>query len=282
MYQSLIIFLNRCCTVGCASCNAGAGSENREELSKEWLAAFFRKLAVEQLKFSGYIVWTGGEPFLSIDALQWGVSLASAAGFPSEILTGGNWFAAHPGWLELVSAAGNVSLRVSLDAEHQETVPMSRIIALVGRALKLGMEVNFTLREIPGREGAVKRYIEEIKNALPEFYRRNSGRSRWLHYMPHIPIPISESASGIRFSAHTSPRACKLVFRDLVVGNDGFIYPCCGLFTLPFYRRFVVGDPLAESWEMLAARETGHPLFQFLRENWPCHLCLNELRKKFL
>ncbi|NIO84964.1 MAG: radical SAM protein [Candidatus Aminicenantes bacterium] len=279
LYQSVIIFLNRRCTVGCASCNAGAGPGNRGELSKEWLSAFFGKLKVEDLRFSGYIVWTGGEPFLSIDALQWGVSLASAAGFHSEILTSGNWFAAHPGWLELVAASGNISLRISLDAEHQEIVPMSCVIDLTERALELQLEANYTLREIPGQEGAVKRYIDEIKKALPEFYRSNKGRSRWLHYMPHI--PISKSVSRSEFSGPVSLKPCKLVFRDLVIGDDGLVYPCCGLFSLPFYQRLAIGDPLKESWEVLTARQWEQPLFQTLKESGPCHLCLNKIRNRF-
>jgi len=274
----VIIFLNRRCTVGCASCNAGAGSGNRGELSKEWLSGFFGKLKAGGLKFPGYIVWTGGEPFLSIDVLQWGVSLASGMGFHSEILTGGNWFAGHPGWLELV-AAGNVSLRISLDAEHQETVPISCVIALTRKALELQLEVNYTLREIPGREGAVKRYIDEIENALPEFYRGNKGRSRWLHYMPHIPISKSASRSG--FSGAVSFKPCKLVFRDLVIGNDGLVYPCCGLFSLPFYQKLAIGDPLKESWEELTVRQRELPLFQALKKNGPCHLCLHEIRDRF-
>jgi organic radical activating enzyme len=278
-YQSVIIFLNRRCTVGCASCNAGAGPDYRGELSKEWLSAFFEKLKVEELKFSGYIVWTGGEPFLSIDALQWGVSLAAAAGFHAEILTSGNWFAAHPEWLESVAASGNVSLRISLDAEHQKIVSISCVIDLTRRALELQLEVNYTLREIPGQEGAVKRYVDEIKNNLPEFYLSSKVRSRWLHYIPHI--TISKFSSRSEFSGPVSLKPCKLVFRDLVIGDDGLVYPCCGLFNLPFYQRLAIGDPLKESWEVLTARQQELPLFQALKENGPCHLCLNEIRNKF-
>jgi organic radical activating enzyme len=271
MYQSLIVFLNRRCAVGCATCNADARPGNKGELSRSWLAEFFPRL--EALEFSGYIVWTGGEPFLSLDTLEWGISAASDAGYHSEILTSAIWFDSHPRWLDRIAAYDNVSIRISLDAEHQEAVPMSRVISFIRRAYRLRLEVDFTLREIPGRDDFINRCIEEIKKELPEFYRHNHRRSRWLHRMPHIPLgePVS-CESGTQ----ASQKKCKLVFRDMVIGEDGLVYPCCGLFTLPFYRELAIGDPLIEPWDVLTSRQQE---FSVLKQTSPCHLCLESLRK---
>lgn len=295
MFQkgNVIIFLNRRCHVGCASCNAAASADNPEELSVQWMEIFFNK--IENLEFPGYIIWTGGEPFLSFEALKKGISLASQKGFYSEILTSGAWFQEEPGALETLSAAGDFSLRISLDAEHQEQVLLPLIISLIKRALELGIEINFTLRHIPGREESVEEFLAEIKKQLPDFYRENHSRSRWLHYIPHMPISPRKSRKGAELQQKWR-KSCQMGFKDLVIGEDGLVYPCCGLFGIPGHERLAIGDPLMESLETLENRQRRNPLFQVLREkgpygicselglapetwNWspyesPCHLCL--------
>jgi len=269
-YQGLIIFLNRRCTVGCPSCNAKALPGNREELSSRWLSAFFP--SVKNVKFPGFILWTGGEPFLSFEALQAGISIASGRGYHSEILTSGIWFDAHPQWLEPLAEKGNVSIRISLDAEHREKVPLPMVIALIRKALALQIEVNFTLRDIPGRQGFVDRCIGEIKKHLPEFYRRNRSRSRWLHYIPHIPVsPEPSSPCVSQTQKYRQP--CRIIFRDLVIGEDGLVYPCCGLLGFPFHQQLAVGNPMEESWETLVSRQKSHPLFRVLKEKGPYGIC---------
>jgi MoaA/NifB/PqqE/SkfB family radical SAM enzyme len=278
-YQSLIVFLNRRCPVGCTTCNAAALPENDEQLSSRWLSQFFERM--KNLNFSGYIVWTGGEPFLSYEALTAGISFANSKGYHSEVLTSGIWFDQYPERLELPVKQGYLSVRLSLDAEHQENVPISRIIRLISRAEKLGVEINFTLREIPGNTRPAGKYIEDIKEALPEYYQKNVKRSRWIHHIPHMPITPSDydrqMETGAEIPASNQKRTCKLIFRDLVIGADGLVYPCCGLFSLPFYRRLAVGDPLKESWETIVSGQTLKPEYEIMRTGAPCHRCLSLL-----
>lgn len=302
--RNLILFLNRRCTVGCASCNANAAPDNTGELTPQWLESFFHQ--IQGLDFSGFIIWTGGEPFLSFQALQKGISLASQKEFHSEILTAGAWFQQAPKQLESLAAAGDFSLRISLDAEHQDNVPMSVVTSLIKKALDLHIEVNFTLRKIPGRENPEKDFLAQIKEQLPDFYRENHARSRWLHYLPHMPISPdpgcipSHNAAGP--GKQKWKQTCKMGFKDLVIGEDGLVYPCCGLFGIPAHEQMAVGNPLNESWENLETRQHDHPLFQTLKKkgpygickelglapetwNWPayetpCHLCLALFHKR--
>jgi organic radical activating enzyme len=266
-FQSLILFLNRRCTTGCATCNADAQPGNREELSPGWLTAFFNKVARAPLPFSGYITWTGGEPFLSFRSLRTGIKLASAAGFHSEILTGGGWFSARPLYLEQLMDVGKPVLRISLDAEHQGRVPLPQVVSLIRAALALDLEVNFTLRDIPGRSPSPLRSIEEIKQQLPRFFRDNHQRSRWIHYIPHMPVK-----GGLVGSHQPARQPCRLAFRDLVIGEDGLAYPCCGFFGLPLHRKLALGDPLKETWDTLVSVKAS---FSY---NSPCHLCAAEVR----
>jgi hypothetical protein len=261
--------------VDCASCNVDARAGNKNQLSSQWLSSFFSK--VEDLKFSGYILWTGGEPFLSFGALKTGITIASQKGCHSEILTGASWYLSNPGWLENLPVKENISIRISLDAEHQEKVPFSHVVALIRRAWELGIEINFTLREIPGQQGPVNQYIEEIKRQLPEFHHHNYQRSRWVHYIPHIPV----SPGGYTPSSHSidlpvtqkCKQPCHMVFRDLVIGEDGLAYPCCGFFGFPFHHHLAVGDPMKESWESLFSRQFHHLLFRLLKEKGPYGIC---------
>jgi len=280
MKGNVIFFLNRRCTVGCASCNAGVSGGSTGELTPRWMEGFFDK--IDDLQFSGYIIWTGGEPFLSFETLAKGIRLASRRGFNSEILTGGLWFKSNPEYLETLAAAGRFSLRISLDAEHQERVPMALVISLIKKALELKIEVNFTLRDIPGEE---KSKLSEIEKQLPDFYRENRGRSRWIHSIPHMPIAPGGSRPRLRGQKWRKP--CQMGFKDLVIGEDGMVYPCCGLFGIPGHEQ-LAGQLFSD------AKPT--PLYRVLKEkgpygickelnlapetwNWPyydspCHLCL--------
>lgn len=273
--RNLILFLNRRCTVGCPSCNADAASDNSAELTPQWLESFFHQ--IHGLNFSGFIIWTGGEPFLSFQALQKGISLASQREFHSEVLTSGPWFQQTPEQLENLATVGNFSLRISLDAEHQDSVPMSVIVSLIKKALNLGIETNFTLRQIPGRENPVEDFLAQIKEQLPDFYRENHTRSRWLHYLPHMPVTPSPGCLPSYIIAGPGKQkwqqACNMGFKDLVIGEDGLIYPCCGLFGIHGHEHMAMGDPLNESWENLEIRQREHPLFQVLKKKGPYGIC---------
>ncbi|MCP4146844.1 MAG: hypothetical protein GY757_03745 [bacterium] len=296
---NLIFFLNRQCPVGCASCNAGVSTGKSAELTPQWLVSFFNPPGLPE--FSGYIIWTGGEPFLSISTLEKGIELAAQKKYQSEILTSGIWFAKQPGILETLANKGSFSLRISLDAEHQKTVPLSLIISLIKKSLDLGIETNFTLREIPGSNPLhVDDLLTEIGKQLPEFHQANHSRSRWVHRIPHM--PIAPEVSGHSLCNSGGPpnqqwkKKCKMGFNDLVIGEDGLLYPCCGLFGVKDHPRLAVGDPLKESWPQLDSKQVSNPLFQALKtkgpygickdmgldpESWdwppfkgPCHLCL--------
>lgn len=269
LYQALIIFLNRRCTIGCTACSAGATPLMGEELAPAWLDRFFQRLSQKPSLFSGYLTWTGGEPFLSFNSLRHGVGLASQVGYQSEILTGGLWFDSSPGLLEELNPAGSFGLRISLDAEHQRLISLETVIGLIGRATELEIEVNFTLREIPCKDeknekNSARQSMREIKRRLPDFYERNVSRSRWIHRIPHIPFGAETAGEPVKRTP------CRMAFRDLVIGEDGLVYPCCGFFGLPGHGRLALGDPLKKDWESLVAGKENH------RFRFPCEECVGE------
>jgi len=275
-YQSIIIFLNRRCNVGCESCNVAAHPGDQEELSPQWISSFFHKL--KGLSFPGYILWTGGEPFFSFESLLSGISLASNLGYHSEILSSGVWYWDTPECLDRLASYPNFSLRISLDEEHFKTVSVSQIIRLIRRAFKLKVEVNFTWRDIPGQKARIGNFIKAIEIQLPDYFRLNRNRSRWIHYIPHIPVRSNRDSSVIfKKTSHSQKykKACKMIFRDLVIGPDGLVYPCCGFFGFPFHKKLAVGNVLEESWQMLVEKGFQRPLFKNLLKKGPFGICRN-------
>ncbi len=296
-FQNTVLFLNRRCAVGCPSCNVSAAADRVEELSPVWLMDFFAR--ARDLDFAGFVTWTGGEPFLSFESLTAGIELAGDTGFRSEILTSGIWYRDEPGLLEEIAGFEGVSLRVSVDAEHQRSVAVGQLISLLSRADELAIETNLTLRDIPGDPEAVKRMMAVIEDALPEFMEKNHNRSRFCNRIPHMPLnnpnhPL-QCLSGQSSNNKKWQKRCDLGFRDLVVGEDGIVYPCCGVIGLDCRPSFAIGDPLLLSWKELLRRRDEHPLLDDLRgqgplqmarragldpEQWntrfqtPCHLCL--------
>jgi organic radical activating enzyme len=274
MYQSLIIFLNRRCTVACQTCNVDAVPHNTSELSPSWLTSFFSRVQ-EGLDFSGYILWTGGEPFLSFPSLLAGIGLAHDAGYHSEILTSCIWFERYPQYLEQLILHSRPTLRISLDAEHQKAVPIEQVIACIREALQLGFEVNFTLREIPGQAHSPQESIQQIKKQLPQFYQDNMDRSRWLHHIPHIPVakgitkPVCASSPGDSIKE----KPCFMAHRDMVIGEDGLIYPCCGFFGMEGHQKMAISDPMLQDWESITAITTKSAL---AKEPFftPCDRCI--------
>jgi len=244
-----------------------------EELSPPWLERFFPRLT--EIPFPGHLLWTGGEPFLSAASLKMGMSLAYSRGWRSEILTSGAWFSGHPGWLDELLDYRPFSLRISLDAEHQARVPLIELVPLIRRADELGLEVNFTVRPIPGRPDSRHDYLEQIKDLLPGFYRRNCQRSRWIHVIPHIPV-VPQAEPGITgHNPHTQKwkQSCNQGFKDLIIGTDGLLYPCCGLFSHSFYRKFAFGDLLTGDWRNMVAKIDRDPLLLALKTRGPGGIC---------
>lgn len=291
-YKGIIIFLNRRCSVGCSSCNVAAHPLNSEGLSPDWISKFFPLLKTYSIP--RYITWTGGEPFLSPETLIKGVQLASQEGYHSEILTSGIWHHQFPNLLHAFLGIKNISIRISLDAEHQDKIPVSHIIELIGNALELNIEIAFTIRRIPNTRDPVLTTLGEIQKAFPHYFHLNSTRSRWIHFIPHIPMPFDNSLSPTshkdvsnynekRIFTKPTPKQkqrkpCQMVYRDFVIGEDGLLYPCCGFFSLPneIRKKIAYGNPLNETFRAIMKSMGENPILKFIKEKGPYQLGIKE------
>lgn len=266
---------------------------------------------------SGVITWTGGEPFASPKSLETGLKLAGEYGFRSEILTGGSWFLNSPRLLDIPveinqqmilqgawrsddilsgriegkkfrcsnSVAGlnsQIGLRISIDAEHQRHTSLDVIMELTASAAQKGLEVNFTIREIPGEKHMKAPFLDRLKKELPDYYKQNAHRSRWINIIPHMPLgsgQVSSRRLGTKNKNGGIPgrekwrRPCRMGFKDLIWGSDGLIYPCCGMFSIPGYERFALGEAISADADILYNDGRQNPLLSMLRREGPAGVC---------
>ncbi len=297
-YSSLIIFLTNKCMVGCATCNVGAVPGNTGILNPNDLDSVFSNSLLKGL-YGKYILWTGGEPFESFSSLVYGIGLADRSGFHSEILTAGYWYDKELAHLIKLHEAGNFSLRISIDPEHLKFIGTEILMLLLSECIETGTDVNFTVRDIKDDENSVSDFFENIKRSFPEYYREKSRDHRWIHHIPHVPVSENDPYADNSNQKYNNS-GCKMAGRDLVIGWDGYIYPCCGLFSLPGFSRYAlghIGDPgpfenkYANSNELFSLIRDAGPqglIEKFGSEvsssekygfNNQCHACLSLLRR---
>lgn len=261
-FRSVIIFLTFVCPVGCSTCNTQANPGATGHLGPDWLSRFLVRL--KALKTTEYLIWTGGEPFEAFDSLAAGIRVAAKLGFRSEILTSGCWYTEFPGRLAELAESGIFRIRISLDAEHQSAVDIETVHSLVDDILARGIPLGFTLRRIPGSLRGPGDYVAELLKRHPELRSAQERSSRLFHVLPTIPadFPPDQGASGVA----TDPGPCRLGFRDLVIGPDGRVYPCCGLFGIGIDDRVSTGDAMTDFPEPASKSLAERPLFRDLRE----------------
>lgn len=271
-YNSLILFLNRKCYSDCTTCNVLASPKNEIMLAPNFVNELLKR--TKNLSFSGYIVWTGGEPFLSFDSLSVGIKTATEMGYRSEILSGGLWNK-YKHKLQILKGMGDFSIRLSLDSEHQNKLSIEKLLSLIECALSLNIQINFTYRELPGKN-MLDIYLKSIKKKFPLYFKKNITNSRWINIIPHTPILFKDPYFKQNGRHKITLNGCNMVFRDMVIGNDSKIYPCCGLFSLENHQLFNFGNPLNDSWNKIENLFSNKNIFFQLREIGP----LNLIQKK--
>lgn len=296
-YNNLIIFLTDRCRSGCSTCNVRAVPGNSGMLKIEDIDSFLSDPDVSGSN-KKYIIWTGGEPFENFSVLEYGIAMAGNKKFRSEILSSGYWFRDTPEMLTELVQKGNFSLRISIDSEHILFSGEDLLLDLTGECLKKNIELNFTVRDLPGDESASK-ILNSIKINYPDYTSVRMSDPRWIHHIPHVPIDKNDPYS-LPETSSLNNTGCKLVFRDLVVGWSGDVYPCCGLFSLPGFEKYSTGNIRNGGRPELQYKKVVE-LFRMIGEHGPsgifqkfdptktkglmqefgnqCHACLYFLRK---
>lgn len=297
-YNSLIIFLTDRCMAGCPTCNVAASHGKSGKLHPDDLDLIFNNSFLTG-STGKYILWTGGEPFENYSSLVYGIGLAGRSGFRSEILTAGYWFDRKMLHLEKLHKAGKFSLRISIDPEHLKFTGVDVLTSLLGECIETGTEVNFTVREIDDGQNAISDFFDSVKRSFPDYYKEKKKDHRWIHHIPHVPISGNDPYTDTSRRKYINS-GCMMAGRDLVIGWDGNIYSCCGLFSLPGFEKFALGN-IGDTGTNKNKYSKSNELFGLIREAGPdgltekfgsegskseknkfrnqCHACISLLRR---
>lgn len=265
--NSVIVFLHRNCSVGCDGCSAGADMNPGRTWRAEQMKPFLAGLSA--INAPGYAVWTGGEPFLTPELLLSAVRAAKEFGFQSEILTSAG-IEPSSRILKLLGKISGTRLRISVDALHQRHVPLEMVARMADAARDNGLKVCFTVRDIPDMKPAAK-LIQELRTMCPELFRPPRD-SRFLHRIPHVAMDRGICRASLDGEFPLPELFCRNGFRDLVVGEDGNIYPCCGCVSFPARDLLVLGEAYQKGSQQQPFSIKINPLVQTLLSGGPSGL----------
>ncbi len=166
--QGLDIILTYDCTGCCAHCCYRAGPGRGETMSVAEVKGYLTTVADQPLK---WVLLFGGEPFLYYELLQTSVALATElAGV--LVFTNGYWATSPDTARRLLASLQEVGLDhmlFSVDAFHQERVPLERIAIGIEAARDLGyqtIEVDNRCLGAPDEDNAFNRRTQAIMSRL--------------------------------------------------------------------------------------------------------------------
>lgn len=133
---SVLLTITEECHVGCRHCGFIGSSRDREaepdEMSR-WVAEACEYGVPE-------LIFTGGEPFLRLEALEHGVRAAAQAGKQSGIFTSSVWATNLTVTRDiLIRLSGVTHLYLSSDVYHQERIPVENVRRVIDVAFELGV-----------------------------------------------------------------------------------------------------------------------------------------------
>ena len=136
--------LTYACTGRCKHCSEGEHSACGERIDKNIAADAVRKIASEyEIKT---VITFGGEPLLYADAVYTIMRVARELGIPKRQVITNGYFSNDPDIISNVAQrlaeSGVNDLLVSVDAFHQETIPLDIVKIFVTEAKKQGIPIR--------------------------------------------------------------------------------------------------------------------------------------------
>ena len=138
--------LTYACTGRCKHCSEGDHTSCGERIDPEIAADAVRKIAAEyDIKT---VMTFGGEPLLYPDAVYEIIKTAKELNIPKRQVITGGYFSKNADKIrevaELLSACGVNDLCLSVDAFHQETIPLETVKIFATEAKKCGIPLRLS------------------------------------------------------------------------------------------------------------------------------------------
>ena len=132
------------CTGRCKHCSKGDHSTAGERIDPDACADAVRRIAAEYDIFT--VMAFGGEPLLHTDAVYVIMSVATELDIPKRQVITNGYFSSDPQRIrevaEMLYKCGVNDLLISVDAFHQETIPLETVKMFVGEAKRAGIPVR--------------------------------------------------------------------------------------------------------------------------------------------
>lgn len=230
-----------------------------------------------------WISFTGGEPFLELDLLETLIAHANERGLKTEIVSNGFW-AETPEKAESILVplwgSGLDVLNLSIDDFHQEHVPIFNVKNAYETAKRLGIKI--VIMTATSKNNRIT--AEKIPELLQDEKILIIGGSRvrdpnaLLVETPVTPAGRGESIKDHEYTLMTEIQ-CSAALRDIGIGPDGAVFPCCGSLatriSLGNIKDSTLKDILnkAKKHEFLASIRKGTPISGVFTTK--CHACVS-------
>ncbi|MGW8178469.1 MAG: radical SAM/SPASM domain-containing protein [bacterium] len=239
--------------------------------------------AINEAKELGakWVSLTGGEPFLEYGLLKQLLGHAAGLGLQTEVVTNGYW-ARYPETTETIIrelvGLGWTALNLSIDDFHQEYVPLEHARNAYEAARDLGLKI--VIMTTTAKSSKIT--SQTIPILLGDSQIQIIGETP-IHD-PHallIETPITPAGRGAEIPDHEytliTEIKCGDALRDIGVGPDGSVYPCCG----PLAERKNLGNINETSLRSILEEAWSDPFYKALMEGVPvsgpytskCHVC---------
>lgn len=278
------LILTYSCNAECRHCFFECGPDRKEVMSLE-----LGKKAIDEAANlnAKWISLTGGEPFLQRDLLFDLLEYTDLNGLNSEIVTNCYWAETQKTAEKILSQLklkGLDVINISLDDFHQEFIPIKKVVNAYNAALNLGLKIviMITVAKDSEIEGNI------IQTLLNDTKIQKIGTP--LIQKPNallIESPVTPAGRGANITVTNLTTVnmikCSEVIRDIGVGPNGDIYPCCG----PLASKLNLGNLNKNSLENLLESSLEIPLINKIRNGTnlmefyasKCHACLSLVKK---
>ncbi|MCL2840759.1 MAG: radical SAM protein [Defluviitaleaceae bacterium] len=216
-YDSMGISVTNECDISCSMC-CQSNNQPLGVVEYKKISEYIKSAKDTPIKYIGF---SGGEAFLHFDLLKDLISLSSALGKSSTVMTNGFWasdYSKTENYLSELKKAGLNSCGLSYDEFHAKYVHEENIKNIIRAAKKIKLHV--TIQSVILKDSNIGEWINKIGNVL-------NGISV-LFTNCH---PVGRAAKNIgadRYIRALSSRGLLCVKNGIFsVGHTGVIRPCC-------------------------------------------------------
>ncbi len=231
------------CTAMCTECSLRCSPyDDSPILSFEQFADHLSRI-LKVLPSIRLVVFTGGEPFLMGHGLDKSISHCKKQNLRTRIVSNAYWAKDEEvafARLSQLKEAGLSEINFSTGSEHQQYVSIENIINAVLAAAKLDMLalVNYeTLeKDVPGKLAANEDNKIIKNNRIVEYITKNPEQKKYLFVFMGRWVPLDNSSVPYNRKSSVSKtildrfQGCSNLFENIVIGPNGGLYSCCGLF----------------------------------------------------